>query len=363
MELTPKVPKVPEGGEQPISSAADDVDSDGKSSFSVVGEAGEKAPERSSSSRAKPSYHKADDSMLKEGEAWAAKVHESITQGEASSHEVHADGTDGTLAEAKSSAKPASHHSAPRATHAEDADTEVAVKKLKTEAEASPAPEAQAEAEAAPEFDSGIPERHPAGTAPAPETAWNGEASEAKAPALETEQLKTAAKKLATETETSVNVASATKKKAKEFIPTEAEQLNHDEVKPSRPSVAVATTREQAESESLAAEAMAAEVAAEATEKSLATTEASVKRTDAEAVQQAEQAEQAEQATAVEQVEQGQRIVNGKKVGHSAEVKARMDEYTALNNGDANDHLHGARSAVKESAASTSAAVTTSFEP
>merc|ERR1719424_1108070 len=210
--------------------------------------------------------------MVKEGEAWAAKVHESISQGEASSHEVHADGTDGTLAEAKSSAKPASHHSAPRATHAEDADTEVAVKKLKTEAQAEA--QAEAEAEAAPEFDSGIPERHPAGTAPAPETAWNGEASEAKAPALETEQLKTAAKKLATETETSVNVASATKKTAKEFIPTEAEQLNHDEVKPSRPSVAVATTREQAESESLAAEAMAAEVAAEATEKSLATTEA-----------------------------------------------------------------------------------------
>ena len=48
---------------------------------------------------------------------------------ESATHEVHADGTDGTLSE--SAAKPASHHSAPRATHAEDADTEVVAKKLK----------------------------------------------------------------------------------------------------------------------------------------------------------------------------------------------------------------------------------------
>merc|ERR1719482_181492 len=115
--------------------------------------------------------------MHKEGEAWAAKVHESMTNGveEASS---------------TSTSKPASHHSAPRATHAEDADTEVAAKRLR--AEASPAPQAEESASDTPEFDSGIPERHPAGTAPAPETMWNGEASE---PALETEQLKAAAKK------------------------------------------------------------------------------------------------------------------------------------------------------------------------
>ena len=45
--------------------------------------------------------------------------------------------------------------------------------------------------------------------------------------------------------------------------------------------------------------------------------------------------------------------MNGRKVGHSAEVKARMDEYTAINNGDAANHLHGASAAVKQSAAST----------
>ena len=41
--------------------------------------------------------------------------------------------------------------------------------------------------------------------------------------------------------------------------------------------------------------------------------------------------------------------MNGRKVGHSAEVKARMDEYTAINNGDAANHLHGASAAVKRS--------------
>ena len=134
--------------------------------------------------------------------------------------------------------------------------------------------------------------------------------------------------------------------------------------------VAAATTKEQAESESMAAEAMAAQVAAE---KSLPTAEASVKRSDTEVAHEAEQATQATQATQAEEVaevaeatevaevEEGQRIVNGKKVGHSAEVKARMDEYTALNNGDANNHLHGKRAAVKESAAATSAPVTAAF--
>ena len=59
-----------------------------------------------------------------------------------------------------------------------------------------------AEAEAAPEFDSGIPARHPAGTAPSPHTAWNGKASEVDSPevdspALETDRLKAAAKQQA----------------------------------------------------------------------------------------------------------------------------------------------------------------------
>ena len=31
------------------------------------------------------------------------------------------------------------------------------------------------------------------------------------------------------------------------------------------------------------------------------------------------------------------------------QVKARMDEYTAINNGDAANHLHGASAAVKRS--------------
>ena len=89
VELTPpktsKVPKVPEGGEEPISTGADDTENDGegKSTFSIVGEAWEKKanathqaakPEWNSSSRAKQTYHKVNDSMLKEGEAWAAKV-------------------------------------------------------------------------------------------------------------------------------------------------------------------------------------------------------------------------------------------------------------------------------------------------
>jgi len=77
---------VPEGGEEPISTGADDTENDGegKSTFSIAGEAWEKKanathqaakPEWNSSSRAKQTYHKVNDSMLKEGEAWAAKVH------------------------------------------------------------------------------------------------------------------------------------------------------------------------------------------------------------------------------------------------------------------------------------------------
>ena len=207
VELTPKVPKVPEGGEEPIQTDADDTDNDGKASFSIMGEPWEKKPEVPTAAK----QSKVSDRMLKEGEAWAAKVHESInSEGgtHAATHEVHADGTAGTLSEATkqldAKRASASHHSAPRATHAEDADTEIAVKKLK--AAASPAPEAaaeaEAEAEAAPEFDSGIPARHPAGTAPSPQTAWNGKASEVDSPevdspALETDRLKAAAKQQA----------------------------------------------------------------------------------------------------------------------------------------------------------------------
>ena len=155
-------------------------------------------------------------------------------------------------------------------THTE-ADTEVAAKRLRAEATPAPKPDSSIPAEESasntPEFDSGIPERHPAGTAAAPETMWNGEASEPNGdpePALATEpaveQLTAAAKKEARETGTSVNVASQ-KRSAKP---------------------AVGTRQEQAESEAMAAEAMAAQVAAA---KRLA-----AERTGTEQTEQAEQA-------------------------------------------------------------------------
>ena len=122
VELTPgDVPGLPPGGEEPIHTNADDTDNDGNTSksFSIVGDAWETKP-----ASAKPTYRSAEESMHKEGEAWAAKVHESMTNAE----------------EASSTSKPASHHSAPRATHAEDADTEVAAKEAEPEPNPNPNP-------------------------------------------------------------------------------------------------------------------------------------------------------------------------------------------------------------------------------